>query len=89
MRAPCWVKDSAVSLRFLSRKGHPMAQTKFSAGQRVSVLRGAGFGAPPGMFRIVSALPADAGPQQYRVRSDGEGFDRIVEETRLEAASYG
>lgn len=66
-----------------------MAQTKFSAGQRVSVLRGAGFGAPPGVFRIVSALPReDARPQQYRVRSDGENFDRIVEETRLESAGW-
>ena len=63
-----------------------MAQTKFSAGQRVSVIRGSGFGAPPGVFRIVNALPREAGPQQYRVRSDGENFDRIVEETRLEPA---
>lgn len=63
-----------------------MAQ-KFSAGQRVSVMRGGGFGAPPGVFRIVSAMPReDNGPQSYRVRSDGENFDRIVEEARLEAA---
>jgi hypothetical protein len=82
-------KDSAALLRFLTSKGHPMAQTKFSAGQRVSVMRGTGFGAPPGMFRVVSALPLESGPQQYRVRADGENFDRIVEETRLEAASYG
>lgn len=65
-----------------------MAQTKFSAGQRVSVTRGGGFGAPAGFFRIVSALPREAGPQQYRVRSDGETFERIVDEARLEAAQY-
>ena len=65
-----------------------MAQTKFSAGERVSVLRGAGFAAPAGFYNVVTALPREAGPQQYRVRSDGENFDRIVDEARLEAARY-
>jgi hypothetical protein len=65
-----------------------MAQTKFSAGERVSVMRGVGFGAPAGVFRIVLPLPREAGPQQYRVRSEGETFDRIVEESRLEAMGY-
>ncbi len=65
-----------------------MAQTKFSAGQRVSVLRGGGFGGPAGFFRIVSSLPLESGPQQYRVRSDGETFDRIVDEARLEAVHH-
>lgn len=65
-----------------------MAQTKFSAGQRVSVARGSGFGGPSGFFSIIRALPREAGPQQYRVRSDGETFDRIVDEARLEAVRY-
>jgi hypothetical protein len=64
-----------------------MAQTKFSAGERVSIARG-GFGVPPGTFRIVLALPREAGPQQYRVRSDGETFERVVDEARLEAVRY-
>ena len=62
-----------------------MAQTKFSAGERVSVTRG-GVGAPGGVYRVVTPLPREAGKQQYRVRSDGEMFDRIVDEARLETA---
>lgn len=63
-----------------------MAQIKFSAGERVSVAR-LGAGGASGIFRIVNALPRERGPQQYRVRSDGETFDRIVDEARLEAAA--
>lgn len=64
-----------------------MAQTKFSAGQRVSIARG-GFGSPSGLFNILVALPRDAGPQQYRVRGESETFDRIVDEARLEPVSH-
>jgi hypothetical protein len=81
------MKDSADPSRRLSRKGHPMTQAKFSVGQRVSVTRG-GFGSPNGFLSIVSALPRDAGPQQYRVRADGENFERVVDEARLELVSY-
>jgi hypothetical protein len=65
-----------------------MAQTKFSAGQRVLAARGGGFGAPAGSFQIVTALPREAGPQQYRVRADGENFERVIDEGRLEAVHY-
>jgi hypothetical protein len=65
-----------------------MAQPKFSAGQRVSVTRANGFATPGGMYRIVRALPLEAGPQQYRVRNDSETFDRIVDEARLEAVRF-
>ena len=63
-----------------------MAQTRFSAGDRVAITRSVGFAAPSGQYREVTALPRDAGPQQYRVRSDGETFDRVVDEVRLESA---
>jgi hypothetical protein len=62
-----------------------MAQLKFSAGQRVSIARARSLTTPSGMYRIVRALPLEAGPQQYRVRNDSETFDRIVDEARLEA----
>ena len=66
-----------------------MAQTRFRAGQRVQVLRGGGnLGGPSGFCAIVNALPREAGKQQYRVRADGESFDRIVDEARLEAVAY-
>jgi hypothetical protein len=65
-----------------------MVQTKFSAGQRVSITRGAVFSAPGGGCQVIAALPREAGPQQYLVRSEGENFDRIVDEVRLEAPHY-
>jgi hypothetical protein len=65
-----------------------MAQTKFSAGQRVLAARGGGFGAPSGAFQVVKVLPLGAGPQQYRVRAEGGTFERVIEEGRLEAVRY-
>jgi hypothetical protein len=65
-----------------------MAQTRFRAGQRVQVTRASSFGGPSGFCAVVSPLPREAGPQQYRVRADGETFDRIIDEARLEAVSY-
>jgi hypothetical protein len=65
-----------------------MAQTKFSAGQRVSATRTGAIGAPSGFFSVVTALPRDSGPQQYRVRADGETFERVIDEARLEAVRY-
>jgi len=64
-----------------------MAQTRFRAGDRVQVTR-AVFGGPNGICSVVSVVPREAGPQQYRVRSDGETFDRIIDEARLEAMNY-
>ena len=62
-----------------------MAQMKYRAGQRVSVLRGSGFTMPSGSYRVVGALPSGDGPQQYRIRNDSETFDRVIDESRLEA----
>jgi hypothetical protein len=70
----------------LSSEGHSMAATKFSAGERALVARG-GFGLPSGAVQVLSALPRDAGPQQYRVRAEGESFERIIDEARLETIS--
>lgn len=66
-----------------------MADVKFAAGQRVSLVGARSFSAsaPRGIYRVVAALPASAGPQQYRVRSDGETHDRVVDEVRLEAVA--
>ena len=61
--------------------------TKFSVGARARLTRG-GVGSPAGDVSVVQALPKEAGPQQYRVRADGETFERVIEEGRLEAVSY-
>jgi len=65
-----------------------MAQTKFSAGERVSITRAVGFSAISSTCRVVAPLPRDAGPQQYRVRSEAESFDRIIDEARLESVMH-
>ncbi|MBL8530920.1 MAG: hypothetical protein JNK94_04225 [Hyphomonadaceae bacterium] len=65
-----------------------MAQPKFSAGQRVSVVRSGAFSAPPGAYRVVQPLPHERGAQQYRVRNDAEAYDRILDEARLEAVLH-
>lgn len=65
-----------------------MAQTKFSAGERVAITRAVGLSAPSSACHIITALPRDSGPQQYRVRSEAESFDRIIDEARLEAVTH-
>lgn len=62
-----------------------MARTKFAPGQRVALVGARTVLAPRGVYRIVTALPKENGPQQYRVRKDDEPHDRIVDEVRLEA----
>ena len=65
-----------------------MAQTRFSAGQRVQVTRAHTFGAASGFCSVLNPLPREAGPQQYRVRGDNVNFDRVIDEAPLEAVSY-
>ena len=59
---------------------HPI----FSAGQRVNVLRTRQPHAPGGIYKIIRALPSDGGPIRYRMKSDGETFERIMDESSLE-----
>ena len=65
-----------------------MAQTKFSAGERVSITRAVGFSAQSAACHVITPLPRDSGPQQYRVRSEAESFDRIIDEARLESVMH-
>jgi hypothetical protein len=74
--------------RAFNARIYSMSQAKFGAGQRVSVVRSGAFSAAAGTYRVVSVLPAERGPQQYRVRNDGETFDRVLDEARLEAVGY-
>lgn len=66
-----------------------MADVKFAAGQRVSLIGARSFSAsaPQGVYRVVVALPMEGSAQRYRVRNDGETHDRIVDEERLQAVS--
>lgn len=62
-----------------------MALPTFAAGQRVSVSPMGRLTAPEGFYNIVRALPAAPGPAQYRIKSNSEPFDRIIDEGRLTA----
>jgi len=63
-----------------------MAGTKFDTGQRVLITRSAAFQAP-GVYRVVNVMPIDRGLQQYRIRGEAETFDRVMDESRLEAVA--
>lgn len=62
-----------------------MAQPRFSAGERVSLVQSKAFTAPAGIYRIVRALPNETGPQQYRIKNETENFERVIDESRMEA----
>jgi hypothetical protein len=65
-----------------------MPRPKFGAGQRVSIVRSGAFSAPSGTYSVVSVLPVERGPHQYRVRGDAETFDRVIDEVRLQAVQH-
>lgn len=62
-----------------------MAQPRFSAGERVSLVQSRTFGAPDGVYLIVRALPNEFGQQQYRIKKENEGYERVIDESRIEA----
>ena len=58
---------------------------KFSAGQRVR-LRAGRDAMPTGhsVFKVIFALPIErAGEVRYRIKSEAENFERVVDETSL------
>jgi hypothetical protein len=58
----------------------------FRAGQRVNVMRTRASLAPGGIYKVIRALPSDGGPIRYRMKSDTETFERILDEVNLEPA---
>lgn len=57
----------------------------FDVGQAVRLKGGPGAGPRPGeVYRITAALPPKGTSPQYRIRSDGEPYDRVVTEDSLE-----
>jgi hypothetical protein len=62
-----------------------MARTKFGAGQGVMLSRPLFFHAS-GAYTVVGIEPCDGGVTRYRVRSEAEAFDRIVDEPSLESS---
>jgi len=63
-----------------------MTTFRFAVGQDVSVAYSKHYRRAEGAFRVIAAMPNDRGGAQYRVKSDLEKFERIVDETHLAAA---
>jgi hypothetical protein len=62
-----------------------LTRPKFKAGQSVFVVSPSKLNtAPKGRYTIVRALPDAGGPVQYRVKGEGEAFERVVYESQLD-----
>jgi hypothetical protein len=59
-----------------------MADHKFKAGQTVTIVPGP-VSAVRGLFKVVRALPTEHGVNQYRIKSDGDGHERVVTEDEI------
>lgn len=59
-----------------------MRAHRFKAGQHVRVVRGSHI-VPAGTYEIVRPLPLESASPQYRVRSVGDGRERVVDEADL------
>lgn len=65
-------------------KGRPIAAHKFEVGQALyyspSVFEPATL---QGIYRVVRLLPADGGDNQYRLKSESDGHERVVREGQV------
>ncbi len=56
---------------------------KFKPGQSVEFVASDLRLTPLGSFKIVRAMPSERGIQQYRIKSDRDGHERVVMEADL------
>ena len=62
-------------------------QHKFSVGQNVHLTSGMlGRAAMNGPFRVIRLLPQDGDDFLYRIKSNGEAYERVARESQLEKA---
>ncbi len=67
-----------------------MTLHRFTVGQKVSFQPGAAdLRQLRGSYTIVRALPSETRDQQYRVKSDQDGHERVVLESQLALAQSG
>lgn len=60
-----------------------MTAPKFKPGQTVTVTPTVAGNAPRGRFKVVRALPAEHGVNQYRIQSVLDGHERVVKEIEI------
>jgi hypothetical protein len=56
---------------------------KFKAGQTVRLHLGPDIGKTRGNFKVVRLLPSEHGINQYRIKSDADGHERVVIESQV------
>lgn len=62
----------------------PHAVHRFHVGQRLTMARGSrDIARPAAVCQVVALLPHETGPLLYRVRSELESFERVVDEVDL------
>jgi hypothetical protein len=57
---------------------------KFKAGQTVRIIPGPHMVDARGSFKIVRVLPTEHGINQYRIKSDTDGHERVVTESQVD-----
>jgi len=67
-----------------TRTTRPGQTHRFAVGQRLSMAPGGrDISRGASACSVVSLLPHEGGPLRYRVRSDNENYERIIDETDL------
>jgi hypothetical protein len=72
-----------------AQAGEPRAVTghRYHVGQRLRMANGGrSWSRPDTVCRVLALLPIEGGPLRYRVRSEAENFERIVDEIDLSPA---
>jgi hypothetical protein len=66
------------------REPTPVEKHKYSVGEGVRVISTAGMWFKNGIdYKVTAALPPAAGKLQYRIKNEGEPFERVVSESQL------
>jgi hypothetical protein len=60
-----------------------VSQHKFKAGQLVRVLPNHNVSDARGSFKVVRVLPTEHGVNQYRIKSETDGHERVVTESEV------
>ncbi|TCT06652.1 hypothetical protein [Aquabacter spiritensis] len=64
-----------------------MPSSKFRLGSRVLLNRSAAYRSAATEFEIVGLMPTEHGECRYRLRSSQEAFERVAEESQIEAVT--
>jgi hypothetical protein len=74
-------------MRQTENENHELTQHRFFAGDKIRLNVPKRFtNAASGTYNIVRLLPEREGELQYQIKSDLEGYERVVKESQIEKA---